>query len=66
MSFYGWTEDKVRHMDGAQGWAYYHWARANQATVCGTGDRLKFGGYLRQEIESVMARMKKAKENARR
>ena len=54
MSHYGWTEDHVQHMDGAKGWAYYHWAKANESTVWGTGERLKLGAYVRQETVAVL------------
>jgi hypothetical protein len=57
----GFTESEAWHMDGAKGWAYYHWARAHQATVWGTGERVKLGGYVRQETLKIMAK-RKAKE----
>jgi hypothetical protein len=36
MSFFGWSEDYVRRMNGAQGWVWYNYAKENQASFWGS------------------------------
>lgn len=57
MKSYGWTPSFVRKgITGAQGWVYYNWAQENEASVWGTGIRVKGrdGGYVRQETERIL------------
>ena len=46
---YIWDE-----LDGAEGWVWVNWARENEASVWGTGIRVKGGGYVAQERRRLM------------
>jgi hypothetical protein len=60
MSFYGWSEDYIRRMNGAKGWVWYAYARENQASFWGN-DLVRAEGYKsfpEQEFEMVKAQKK--------
>ena len=53
-NFPTFTLDYVRkRLTTAQGWAYYAWARENEATMLGAGLDRKSSGYVRQERERL-------------
>ena len=55
MKSYGWSEDYVlNELDGAKGWVFYHWATINEASVWGTGLKIKGDGYIQQEKKRLM------------
>ena len=54
-AYHSMTPDYIRwELNGAEGWAYYNWARQNKASVWGTGERLTTPGYMRQQIMETM------------
>ena len=53
MATYGWSPERVRKMNGAQGWVYFSWAVKNEVGAFGplyeqTGD-----GYIKQEANRI-------------
>jgi hypothetical protein len=55
MKAYGWSESHVLdELDGAKGWVYFNWARANEAQVFGTGIKIKGDGYIAQERNKIV------------
>ena len=55
MKAFGWTPDQIRkRIPGAQGWAYYNWARENEASVWGSNLERKSPGYVKQEYERIL------------
>ena len=51
MKCFGWTQDHVDfEITGAQGWAYYAWAKVNEASLLGGGLE-PVEGYVAQEVK---------------
>lgn len=54
MATFGWTEDYViDELDGAKGNVRFNWARANQASVWGTGVSIEGKGYIQRELDKL-------------
>ena len=52
MQVFGWTPDYVRKgITGAQGWAYYSWAIAQESAKWMQSPAEPANGYVAQEIE---------------
>lgn len=60
MSFWGWSEEKVRRMNGAQGWVYFNYAKENEATIWGNTLERVGEGYVEQEYKKILSRKRKA------
>jgi len=59
MRCFGWTPDFVRFkITSAQGWIYYDWAKQNETTMFGAAWKRKNPGYVAQEREAVLKKMK--------
>ncbi len=53
MATFFWSEQHVcEEMVGAQGWAYFGWAKMNRITFFG-GSMEMTGGYVAQEISKL-------------
>ena len=54
MQVFGWTPDYIRkRITGAQGWAYYAWAVANESARWMQAPQEPNRGYVWQEIERL-------------
>jgi hypothetical protein len=63
MRTYGWSLDYVRlGMTGAQSWVWYNWAIENEMSAFGLVYKRKSDGYIRQEINRLVAVAKAAKK----
>ncbi len=59
MRCYGWLPEFVDcEITSAQGWAYYAWAVENELTMFGALAERKGFGYIGQERESILKKLK--------
>lgn len=63
MRTYGWTLDYVKKgLTGAESWVWYNWAIENEMSAFGLVYKRKSAGYIRQEIDKLMAIAKAARK----
>ncbi len=59
-TFPAMTEERIMwELDGDKGWAMYSWARENQASVWGSGERRTSPGYVKQQLNYNLSQKKK-------
>ena len=62
MRSFGFTPEFIDwELDGAQGWAYYNWARENAVSMMGGGIENKTPAYVKQEFEILMKQYRDSK-----